>query len=95
MKTVLSTLRAQRSAVLAMVTAFVVVLLLIQLWLLVETIEGHLGGVSSIVAPATFASGLCCMAAAWLKPISRSWWAVRNVVCGSGANAMLPVGWLA
>ena len=66
MKTVPSTLRAQRSAVLAMVTAFVVVLLLIQLWLLVETIEGHLGGVSSIVAPATFASGVCFMAAAWL-----------------------------
>ncbi len=66
MKTVSSTLRAQRSAVVSMVTAFIVVLLLIQLWLLVETIEGHLGGVGALVAPATFASGLCFMAASWL-----------------------------
>ena len=66
MKTVPSTLRAQRSAVLAVVTAFVVVLLLVQLWLLVEAIEGHLGGVGSVVGPATVASGLCFSTAVWL-----------------------------
>lgn len=61
-----ATLRQQRSSVLGLVTAFVVVLLLVQLWLLVEAIEGHLGGAGSIVGPAAIASGACFAAAVWL-----------------------------
>ena len=61
-----ATLRQQRSSVLELVTAFVVVLLLVQLWLLVEAIEGHLGGVGDIVTPAAIASGACFAAAVWL-----------------------------
>ncbi len=61
-----ATLRQQRSSVLGLVTAFVIVLLLVQLWLLVETIEGHLGDAGTIVGPATLASGLCFLAATWL-----------------------------
>ncbi len=61
-----ATLRQQRSSVLGLVTAFVIVLLLVQLWLLVEAIEGHLGGAGSIVSPAAIASGACFAAAVWL-----------------------------
>ncbi len=61
-----ATLRQQRNSILALVMAFVVVLLLIQLWLLVETLEGHLSGVGTIAGPATLASGLCFLAACWL-----------------------------
>ncbi len=61
-----ATLRQQRSSVLGLVTAFVVVLLLVQLWLLVEAIEGHLGGAGGIVVPAAVASGVCFAVATWL-----------------------------
>ena len=58
--------RQQHSSVLGLVTAFVIVLLLVQLWLLVEAIEGHLGGAGSIVVPAAVASGVCFAVATWL-----------------------------
>jgi hypothetical protein len=54
---------AQRDTALSLVTAFVVVLLLVQLWLLVGTLEGSLGGEGTIAFPATLASGLCFLSA--------------------------------
>ncbi len=49
-------LRQQRNTVLALVMAFVSVLLLIQLWLLVQAIEGAAKGERAIVFPVTLAS---------------------------------------
>lgn len=56
----------QRDTVLSLVTAFVIVLLLVQLWLLVGAVEGALGGESGITLPATLVSGLCFLGAWWL-----------------------------
>jgi hypothetical protein len=53
----------QRDTTLSLVMAFVIVLLLVQLWLLVETVESVLGGVDAIILPATVASGFCFLAA--------------------------------
>lgn len=61
-----ATPQQRRNAALALVTAFVIVLLLVQLWLLVEAVAGHLGGAGIIVGPATLASGFCFLAACWL-----------------------------
>jgi len=52
---------AQRDTILALVMAFVIVLLLVQLWLLVEAVEGYMGGAGVTILPATLASGLCCV----------------------------------
>jgi hypothetical protein len=49
----------QRGTVLSLVTAFVIVLLLVQLWLLVGAVEGYVGGEGAFTFPATLASGLC------------------------------------
>jgi hypothetical protein len=49
----------QRNTVLALVMAFVVALLLIQLWLLVGAVEGVLRAEGTIAFPATLVSGLC------------------------------------
>jgi Family of unknown function (DUF6755) len=57
------TLRQQRNTALALVMAFVIVLLLVQLWLLLGAVEGALGGEGAIIFPATFASGLCFVGA--------------------------------
>jgi len=54
---------AQRDTVLSLVTAFVVALLLVQLWLLAGAVEGAMGGEGAIILPATFASGLCFIGA--------------------------------
>jgi len=54
---------AQRNTVLSLVTAFVVTLLLVQLWLLTGAVEGAMGGEGTILLPATFASGLCFIGA--------------------------------
>ena len=59
------TLQQQRSTVLHLVMAFLGMLLLVQLWLLVNVLEGSLGGEGIIVLPAALASGLCFLAA-WL-----------------------------
>jgi hypothetical protein len=56
-------LRQQRHTVLALVMAFVSVLLLVQLWLLVQAIEGTAKGESTIVFPVTLTSGLCFLGA--------------------------------
>jgi len=53
--------RRQRNTALSLVMAFVIVLLLVQLWLLVEAVEGYLGGAGAIAVPAAIASGLCSL----------------------------------
>jgi hypothetical protein len=65
-------LRQQRNTVLALVMAFVSVLLLIQLWLLVQAIEGASKGERAIVFPVTLASSLCFLGA-W-----RLWHLLQN-----------------
>lgn len=65
-------LRQQRNTVLALVMAFVSVLLLIQLWLLVQAIEGAAKGERAIVFPVTLASSLCFLGA-W-----RLWHLLQN-----------------
>jgi len=54
----------QRNTVLSLALAFVIVFLIVQLWLLVQAIEGALRGETSIVFPAIISSGLC-FAGAW------------------------------
>ena len=61
----------QRDTVLSLVMAFVIVLLLVQLWLLVEAVEGHMSETGTIILPAAVASGFCCLAASWLWRTSR------------------------
>lgn len=61
----------QRDTVLSLVMAFVIVLLLVQLWLLVEAVEGQMGQSGTIILPAAVASGFCCLAASWLWRTSR------------------------
>jgi len=61
-----ATWRQQRNTILSLVMAFVVVLLLVQLWLLVEAVEGDRSGGDSITVPATLISGLCFLGAGWL-----------------------------
>lgn len=56
-----ASVRRQRNAALSLVMAFVIVLLLVQLWLLVEAVEGYLGGAGAIAVPAAIASGLCSL----------------------------------
>ena len=65
-------LRQQRNTVLALVMAFVIVLLLIQLWLLVQAIEGAAKGERALVFPVTLVSGLCFLGA-W-----RLWHLLQN-----------------
>jgi hypothetical protein len=48
---------------LSLVTAFVIVFLNVQLWLLTQAVEGALRGESTIVFPATLVSGLCFLGA--------------------------------
>lgn len=62
----LPVLHRQRNTTLSLVMAFVIVLLLVQLWLLVEAVEGYLSGAGTIAVPAAFASGLCSLGTWWL-----------------------------
>ncbi len=57
----LAALRQQRCTALSLAMAFVVVLLLVQLWLLLGVVEGALGGDGAIALPATLVSGVCCL----------------------------------
>ena len=52
-------LKAERQAALSIVTAFISVLLLVQLWLLTGAVEGLLANHGEIAFPATVVSGLC------------------------------------
>jgi hypothetical protein len=52
-----------RATALSLVTAFVIVFLNVQLWLLTQAVEGALRGESALVFPATLVSGLCFLGA--------------------------------
>jgi uncharacterized protein DUF6755 len=54
---------SQHAPALLLVMAFVIVFLNIQLWVLVQAVEGILRGEDAIVLPATLISGLCFLGA--------------------------------
>ena len=56
----------QRSSILSIVMAFLVVILLVQLWLLVGALEAYAAGQNLIGLPVALASGLCLIASVWL-----------------------------
>ena len=58
-------LHQKRSTALSLVTAFLTVFLSVQLWLLVQVIEGTSRD-HTVALPATLASGLCFLGACWL-----------------------------
>jgi Family of unknown function (DUF6755) len=51
--------REHRTTIVNGMLAFVLVLVILQLWLLTATMNAYLGGDDSIVWPAAIASGLC------------------------------------
>ena len=56
----------QRNSILSIVMAFLVVILLVQLWLLVGALEAYAAGQNLIGLPVALASGLCLIASVWL-----------------------------
>ena len=59
-------MKRQRNTVLSIAMAFLAVVLLVQLWLLVGTLEAFMGGEGLVGLPAALASGVCFLIAAWL-----------------------------
>ena len=53
--------RAQRATIVNGMLAFVMMLVVLQLWLLTATMNAYLGGDESIIWPAAFASVACLM----------------------------------
>jgi len=53
--------RSQRTTVVGGILCIVLVLVVIQLWLLVATMNAYLGGETNILLPATLASILCLL----------------------------------
>jgi hypothetical protein len=53
--------RDQRTIVVCAMIAFVLVLVILQLWLLTATMNAYLGGDQSVVVPAAAASLLCLL----------------------------------
>ncbi|HEU5182464.1 MAG TPA: DUF6755 family protein [Candidatus Polarisedimenticolia bacterium] len=53
--------RKQRGTILAGMLAFVMLLVVLQLWLLSATMNAYLGGDESVIWPATVASFLCLL----------------------------------
>ncbi len=51
--------RAQRMPIVQGILAFVVILMVLQLWLLTATMNAYLGGDDAVVWPAALASTLC------------------------------------
>ena len=51
--------RAQRMPIVQGILAFVVILVVLQLWLLTATMNAYLGGDDAVVWPAAIASTLC------------------------------------
>ena len=51
--------REQRATVISAMLAFVLILVVLQLWLLVSTMNAYLGGDESVIWPAAIASFLC------------------------------------
>ena len=56
----------QRNSILAIVMAFLMAILLVQLWLLVGALEAYAAGQNLIGLPVALASGVCLIASAWL-----------------------------
>ena len=53
--------RAQRATIVNGMLAFVIVLVVLQLWLLTATMNAYLGGDESVIWPAAAASVLCLL----------------------------------
>jgi hypothetical protein len=51
--------RAQRTPIVQGMLAFVLILVILQLWLLTATMNAYLGGDNTVVWPAAIASTLC------------------------------------
>jgi uncharacterized membrane protein YjjP (DUF1212 family) len=51
--------RSQRTPIVQGMLAFVLILVVLQLWLLTATMNAYLGGDDGVVRPAAFASLLC------------------------------------
>jgi hypothetical protein len=53
--------REQRSTIVLGMLAFVLIIVILQLWLLTATMNAHLGGDQSVVWPGVLASLLCLL----------------------------------
>jgi hypothetical protein len=53
--------RAQRSTIVSGMLAFVIVLVVLQLWLLTATMNAYLGGDRSVIWPAALGSVVCLL----------------------------------
>lgn len=53
--------RQQRTTIVHGMLAFVVMLVILQLWLLTATMNAYLGGDTSVIVPAAAASALCLL----------------------------------
>ena len=62
--------RAQRMPIVQGILAFVVILVVLQLWLLTATMNAYLGGDDAVVMPAALASGVCFALNAGLLGVS-------------------------
>jgi len=51
--------RAQRTPIVQGMLAFVLILVILQLWLLTATMNAYLGGADAVVMPAAIASAAC------------------------------------
>jgi len=69
--------RAQRATIVNGMLAFVIVLVILQLWLLTATMSAYLGGDQSVIWPAAAASAACLLLNAgllrYLYYIERKW----------------------
>lgn len=66
MTTLPSTLRQQQNTVLSLVTLFVMTLLCLQLWLLVETLDTAFHSSAASPLPAIIVSTICALTSWWL-----------------------------
>jgi hypothetical protein len=66
MTTFSPTLRQQQNTVLSLVTIFVMTLLCLQLWLLVETLETAFHSSAASPLPAVIVSATCALTSWWL-----------------------------
>jgi len=64
--------RAQRATIVAGMLAFVLVLVVLQLWLLTATMNAYLGGDDSVVWPAAIASASTCCSTWGCSGLSRN-----------------------
>jgi hypothetical protein len=53
--------RDQRTTIVYGMLAFVLTVVILQLWLITATMNAYLGGDDSVVVPAAVVSGLCCL----------------------------------